>query len=656
MSRAPTGQPPNGPVAVLHRVGGSIRAVIGTLGPAGRPDAPAEGQPALTEFKEFRSNRPDEITAWLDEHDAGSVVVVLPSASVVCRTCTLPDADPEHLAQALALQAEAHLLTAVPDHRRAMAVLPAAAGEMSRSGVIVDWPEGPGDQDLGGAADADSKPWGERPVTYAPDVAAIAALLNGHRPDEPLLWFDRGDGSLALAIGHANGAILRAARVGAEDAEIWSDSVGRVIAETALSVGHTPTFTETLVATVSGRILSADRNAALVVPRQTVGILRGRIGGTPEDLRWWRDYGVAVGALVAATGQLAALTRLRLSPPLEHPSSARRVLGVLSDPASALRIAVVCALIVLLAPLIFSGLRLGLLKVELPDLETYCAEARQAEVQLAMYRELENKAWPMTKLLSDLACCTPEGIDLEQIRVGEDRVRVSGRAKPEPKSNLSAQQVVTLMQQNLRDSRIFDEIYPTWGDPDNFGHYEFTLSAKVAAPYRRHDYSVDLDYGLWTRRDRLYGGPRPDPEAPAPGAEPEADTVPVVTTAPPPAETEPAPPPADADADTQPADDRPGREMARPRGRDDPRRPTPDGPLSRGTDRPVGGSLPASKDVPPPLTAEQIEAMSLPEAQETYARISRALQQARVDKETKERLWRDWRLIRDHVRNLKKKQ
>jgi hypothetical protein len=48
--------------------------------------------------------------------------------------------------------------------------------------------------------------------------------------------------------------------------------------------------------------------------------------------------------------------------------------------------------------------------------------------------------------------------------------------------------------------------------------------------------------------------------------------------------------------------------------------------------------------------------MTLPEAQETYARISRALQQARVDEETKERLWRDWRLIRDHVRTLKKKQ
>jgi hypothetical protein len=641
-------------VAVLHRVGGTIRGLIGTSAPASRPEAPGDRQPAVTEFKEFRSSRPDEIAAWLDEHDAGSVVVVLPSASVVCRTCTLPEAEPEHLARALALQAEAHQITAVPDYRRAVAVLPAADGEMSRSGVIVDWPLGPGDRDLAGAADADTKPWGDRPVTYAPDVAAIAALLNGHRPNEPLLWFDRGDGSLALAISHANGAVLRAARVATGDADAWSDNVGRVVAETALSVGHTPAFTEALVATAGERIVGVDRNAALVVPRQTVGILRGRVDGTPEDLRWWRDWGVAVGALVAATGQLAALTRLRLSPPVEHPSPARRVLSALSDPASATRIAAVCVLILLLGPLVISGVRLGLVKLKLPDLETYRAEARQAEVQLVMYRELESKARPMTKLLSDLACCTPEGIDLAQIRVDEDRVRVSGRAKPDPKSNLSAQQVITLMQQNLRDSKIFNEIYPTWGDSDNFGHYEFTLSARVVAPYRRHDYPVDLDYGLWTRRDRLYGGPRPDPDAPAPDF--ETSPVPVVNMDPPRADPETDTPPADPGDEAQAAVERPGRDPSRTRFRPDPRPAGRGDPTFGGTDRTPGGAVPPSKDVPPPMSPEQIEAMTLPEAQETYARISRALQQARVDEETKERLWRDWRLIRDHVRTLKKKQ
>jgi len=665
VSQAPAGQPPNGPIAVLHRVGGSIRGVIGTLAPAGRPEAPADQQPALTGFKEFQASRPGDIAAWLDEHGAGPVVVVLPASAVVCRTCTLPEADPEHLAQALALQAEAHQLTAVPPHRRATAVLPAAAGEMSRSGVIVDWPQGAGDRELAGAADAEPQPWGKRRVTFVPDVGCVGALLNGHRPDEPLLWFDRGDGSLALAISHANGVILRAARVSAAEADAWTDNVGRVLAETALSVGHTPAFTETLVNTASQRLGSVDRNAALVVPQQTIESLRGRVDGTPQDLRWWRDYGVALGALVAASGQLAPLTRLRLSPPVEHPSRARRVLGALSQPASAAKLATVCALIFLLAPLAFSGLRLGLLKLELPDLDTYRAEARQAEVQLAMYRELEGEAWPMTKLLADLACGTPQGIDLEQIRVGDDHIRVSGRAKPDSQGNLTAQQVVALMQQNLRDSQIFEKFNPTWGDPNTFGAYEFTLSANVVNPYHRHDYPLDLDYGAWTLAQRLYGDGPPKPDADGADVVSIPDRVTdlppedIASDAPPvdPGKTAPRTdpgeiaPPANPTKAAELANGRTAR--AGSRKRHEPRSPGRDMPAPRGTDRTPGGALPASKDVPAPVTQEQIDAMSLPVAQETYARISRALQQARVDDETKERLWRDWRLIRDRVRGLK---
>ncbi|MHC4964470.1 MAG: hypothetical protein ACYTGE_06140 [Planctomycetota bacterium] len=666
MSQAPAGQPPNGLIAVLHRVGGSVRGVIGTLAPADRPEAPADRQPALTDFKEFQASRSGEIAAWLDEHGAGPVVVVLPASAVVCRTCTLPEADAEHLAQALALQAEAHQLTAVPPHRRATAVLPAAAGEMSRSGVIVDWPQRAGDRELVGAADAEPQPWGKRRVTFVPDVGCVGALLNGHRPDEPLLWFDRGDGSLALAISHANGVILRAARVSAAEADAWTDNVGRVVAETALSVGHTPAFTETLVSAASQRIGSVDRNAALVVPQQTIESLRGRVDGTPQDQRWWRDYGVALGALVAASGQLAPLTRLRLSPPVEHPSRARRVLGALSQPASAAKLAAVCVLIFLLAPLAFAGLRLGLLKLKLPDLETYRDEARQAEVQLAMYSELEGKAWPMTKLLADLACGTPQGIDLEQIHVGADRVRVSGRAKPDSEGNLTAQQVVALMQQNLRDSRIFEDFSPSWSDPNTFGAYEFTLSANVVNAYRRHDYPLDLDYGAWTLAQRLYGDGSPDPDA----AGEDAVSIPVSAADLPPEDAQSDTPPvnpektasviipdktapqANPDKAAELANGRTARDGSRKRIHE-PRPPGRDMPAPRGTDRTPGGALPASKDIPAPLTQEQIDAMSLPEAQETYARISRALQQARVDDETKERLWRDWRLIRDRVRNLK---
>ena len=54
------------------------------------------------------------------------------------------------------------------------------------------------------------------------------------------------------------------------------------------------------------------------------------------------------------------------------------------------------------------------------------------------------------------------------------------------------------------------------------------------------------------------------------------------------------------------------------------------------------------------LTPEQVNAMDLADAQEMYARLSQAIQRARTDDETKERLWRDWRMVKARVRELKK--
>jgi hypothetical protein len=61
-----------------------------------------------------------------------------------------------------------------------------------------------------------------------------------------------------------------------------------------------------------------------------------------------------------------------------------------------------------------------------------------------------------------------------------------------------------------------------------------------------------------------------------------------------------------------------------------------------------------SQDIPEPLTPEEIDMMNLGEAQEHYRHLSQAIQQARVDEETKKRLWTDWRLLRNRVRDLTK--
>jgi hypothetical protein len=61
-------------------------------------------------------------------------------------------------------------------------------------------------------------------------------------------------------------------------------------------------------------------------------------------------------------------------------------------------------------------------------------------------------------------------------------------------------------------------------------------------------------------------------------------------------------------------------------------------------------------DVPDPITAHDVAEMNLAEAQDAYRQLSQALQQARVDKETKKRLWDEWRQVRNRVRELKKSE
>src|SRR5262245_33472791 len=98
-------------------------------------------RPSITATKEFPPDQHSRIDSWLDEQRASQVLCVLPASCVICRNCSLPDAQADQLDQALRLQAEAHLLGMAPPHRLAMAVLPSAAGETSRNGLIMAWPE-----------------------------------------------------------------------------------------------------------------------------------------------------------------------------------------------------------------------------------------------------------------------------------------------------------------------------------------------------------------------------------------------------------------------------------------------------------------------------------------------------------------------------------
>lgn len=633
----PTNGQSTGIIAILQRAGRQWRGLIGdTAGDA----------PRILAWETFDEAHADRIADWIATHDAERVVGVLPASVVVCRTCALPHTDAIHLHQALQLQAEAHLIGTAPAHRQAMAVLENVPGETSRTGIMLSWPEAAPFELPATGLDA----------TYASDIAALAALLDGHRPEEPLLWLDRFDGSVALVMTHAGGATFRAARELADTEQGWSDRVGAVLAETALDAGHTVPFTESLVQSFSQDLAGFESDAGqLRAPDEILQSAQQRVHGAPTETDWWRRYGVTVGALLAGTNHLAPLTQLRRDAPIEKPSTAQRVLGAMSNKKTAVRIVIACVVILAFWPLASAHMRLLALQIRFADIEGIVLAAQENQTRLEMYRALKQHAWPMTKLLSDIACNTPRGIELQLIDLKHDGdvFSVSGTTKPH--KGLSAQEVVAQMQQNLRATGIFTEIYYSWGDPNNFGAYEFTLSGKVAHPYRTYDYPVDLDFGQWTLADRLYKGDTPPKEAQSSlastGTEAPASETVVAEDDP---GIDPGAKPEDAEQEPEAlVSAENGRRAAGTRPRSVPRNSQTfipgDAPLSH-DDRSRGGALPASRNVPEPLSEAQINAMTLPEVTESLGLVATALQRSHPDDATRDRLRTEFKLLMERKR------
>ena len=223
----------------------------------------------------------------------------------------------------------------------------------------------------------------------------------------------------------------------------------------------------------------------------------------------------------------------------------------------------------------------------------------------------------------------------------------------------SPQEVVAQMQQNLRAGGIFTEIYYSWGDRNNFGAYEFTLSGKVAQPYRIYKYPVSLDFGKSTLADRLYKTITPPDEALAAETSSPSETPANETLV------------ARNDSDIQPnvtpengnetSDDMAsaanGRRppSARPRviPRSDRNFVPGSAPLSRGNDRSPGGGVPSSQIIPEPLSEAQINAMSMAEVDEAVGQVATALQRGHPDEATKKRLKDEFKLLYDRKRSGK---
>lgn len=614
-----------GILAVLHRSGGLWRGLAADVRAV---------RPKILDARTFAADATAGIDGWLSEHSAGRVLVVLPGANAICRTCSLPNSSPEQLDMALRLQAETHLLGAVPPHRMAMAVLEAAPGETSRTGLILAWPE----------AARPNLPQVPIEPRYTTEVAALAGLLNGSRPEEPLLWVDRAEGTVALALSHPGGMIFRATRENARDAGAWSQCVGRAVAESALSVGHSGEFVEhatRCTQRVIGAVATDD--SLLSIPPSLLSRVRERIDGTGTDAAWWTHYGLAAGAALAASGALGSLTTMLAAAPIEKPSVVDHAITTMSTRRFA-RIAVVAAILaIILAPLIFSFIHLSILKLKLPDAQASRRAVDEAKGQLVMYKNLSERVWPMAKLLSDVVAAAPMGIELDSVRIAQgEGINIRGRTIPHPPRD--ARENVLLMEQYLRDSGLFDDVKINWGDRNNYGGYEFGLTAKVSrSPHVAAKFDDDLNYAAKTLRERIYG-PKPADSGLASAGGSGRDSETIRTGG---GMSEPMDYPNGSDAGEP-------DESAIARG---PEQPQSEGPIFQspggGPTRPRGGDdAPVSgAGVPEPLTEAQINAMSIEEVRQALSRVARARQNRNLDDAVRARLQKEWDLLLARTRS-----
>lgn len=623
-------------IAVLHRTGRVWRALVA---------AKRNGQPEALAAREFTADRLPRLDEWLDEQNVGAVLCVLPAGAVICRTFSLPDAPSDQLDQALRLQAEAHLLGIAPPHRLGMAVLPNATGETTRTGVVLAWPE---------AAPAAVPPTA-RPIAFVADAGAIAALLNGHRPNETLLWLDREDGSVALAISHSGGVILRATREDASSSEAWQKSVGRIAAETSLSVGHTGAFVEALTRDAQCKAAELQASQArLFIPAEIIAGATARAKGLSGDPTWWSQYGIAAGAMLARLegGPVSSLTHLQLAAPVETPTPILAAAQKLSRPRTSATVVAACVLLLMFGPLVFAAARLGILKWRFGDVQAKLQDASLVKHQIAMYNELERQnVWSMTKLLSDIAIYTPIGIELESIRVeGGKDFAVSGTAIA--MESKTPAQVVAQMQDNLRAHGMFTDIIVNAGKTDNMGRYKFDLGAKVAKPYHVPKLSEELDFSATPYAVRLYG----EAARPAGSKPPSAASKPEDATA-----TSGLPQIASAPSETRVASsEERGPEASRDAFED--RTASSDIGTRTSLSGSGAGANPIDdrdikvnpRPVPPPLDPEQIKVMSVPELKDALSKVGAARENRDLDADTKDRLRTEWNLLLEQLRKAPK--
>ena len=498
-------------VAVARAVPGGIEAMAARMLPVGVEVIATE---------RFAGNG-DRLADWAAGLSAARMVGVLPSTACVVRAVQMPSAPDERLHGALELNANSFVLGRTPSWRVAWSLLPGDRGGM-RTGIVAEWPED-GDAPVLDAGEA-------LPAAHAPEVAALAALAALAR--DPLVNIDAERGSVAVCIPSSKGILARTFRVGLEGEPIEIADVVRAVAEACVH------------ASLPNDEMSAAMEAA---ERAASPVLGGGFGCTDEDVArfsesvraigatdpdWWKRHGIEAGTALACFGPVATLTQLQDADPGAQADRLAAFLNRIAQPRTARTVVAAALATIVLAPVAFEGARLLVMRWKLPDPAAYEAAESEDRKRQAVYRVLSRQGASMTKTLSDLASCAPEGLEVDFINVapaaGGQSVSVRGKARPA--GTQQGEDVLIAFERNLRETGAFTAISRSSDAPDARGYQAFNVSATATRPTVMVALPEDIDYAKRSMRERRYGPPPADVDEAASGLAPRTGTGPATST------------------------------------------------------------------------------------------------------------------------------
>lgn len=418
----------------------------------------------------------------LDQQNVEHLIHVLPGGATLCRVIELPNASDQELLQAVALQAEAQLPSNIPPHRRGAGLIDAGAPAGHRAVLVTGW-----------AGESDAAVIGLDDETWTSEAAALSLLLAG-RNQAMAAYADRESGSLTVVASSGQRTAFRTVREDGSDRDAWNRAVETTLTETAMRAGLNGSIIETH---------SGSGAQALLLDPTARRRLSQLVAG---DSAFMQQHGVAALAAVgfcSATALNEGLFELTKNPRVPRRSMPERFARWIAKPSHAYGVLIATLLIALFVPMALAYARKEVLSNKLARIEGD-AETQKAlaavDTRVAVYRELEQRRWPMTKLLADLSQLMPVGTELESVQMGgAERFIIRGYA--------DSFDLVSKLQSQLNGSNVFDDVSIDKSGPgssDTKRAVQFDISGRVVRPFSDAKGAEDFT-GDKRLAKRLYG-------------------------------------------------------------------------------------------------------------------------------------------------------